>query len=87
MPYLWHMRTTIELPDELLNTAKSRAALEGISLKEFFIEAIEQKLSPPKQKVRRPPPLISTGGTPVPNLTSEQIDEAMFGPVPGDSGR
>ena len=81
------MRTTIELPDELLTIAKSRAALEGISLKEFFIEAIDQKLSPPKQRVRRPPPVISTGGPSFTNLTPEQIEEAMFGPVPGETER
>jgi hypothetical protein len=75
------MRTTIELPDKLLSRAKSRAALEGVSLKELFIEALEQKLSPFPRKVRRPPPLLSTGGRPVPDLTDEQIQEAMFGSI------
>ena len=72
------MRTTIELPDELLTCAKSRAALEGISLKEFFVQAIQQKLE--KKKVRRAPP--EAGGADAPRvgvLTPEQIDEAMFG--------
>ena len=50
------MRTTIELPDELLAQAKSRAALGGLSLKQFFIEAIEQRLAPQAPKTRRPPP-------------------------------
>jgi len=75
------MRTTIELPDELLKRAKSRAAADGISLKELFIGAVEQKLSPQLKKVRRPPPLISTGGPPIPDLTPEQIEEAMYGPI------
>jgi hypothetical protein len=76
------MRTTIELPDELLMQAKSRAALSGISLREFFIEAVRFRLGPEKRKVRRDPPSI---GNPDPNaprmapLTREQIDEAMFG--------
>jgi hypothetical protein len=74
------MRTTIELPDDLLTHAKRRAALEGISLKEFFIEAIEQKLAPPKIRVRRPPPAIGDARGPrLAALTREQIDEAMFG--------
>jgi len=73
------MRTTIELPDELLARAKSRAALERKSLKEFFIAAVEDKLSPPVKKVRRDPPVISTGGHPVPDLTSAQIEEILFG--------
>ncbi|MEO8052995.1 MAG: hypothetical protein ABI833_21515 [Acidobacteriota bacterium] len=74
------MRTTIELPDELLNTAKSRAAFSGVSLKEFFIEALEQKLEQRREKTRRPPPAI---GNPkarrIRILTPKQIDKAMFG--------
>jgi hypothetical protein len=74
------MRTTIELPDELLAKAKSSAAIRGVSLKQLFIQAIEQTLAPEKAKVRRPPPAI---GNPrsrrIGVLTAEQIDEAMFG--------
>ena len=74
------MRTTIELPDDLLSRAKSRAALSGVSLKEFFIEAIEQRLAPPSQKTRRPPPAIGNAkGRRIRVLTAEQIDQAMFG--------
>jgi hypothetical protein len=74
------MRTTIELPDELLAQAKSRAAIGGMSLKQFFIKAIEQQLSPQKASVRRPPPAIGRPGAPrIGILTPEQIDEAMFG--------
>ena len=74
------MRTTIELPDELLTQAKSRAALSGVSLKQFFIQAIEQKLLPDKTKIRRPPPVLgSARSRRIGILTPEQIDEAMFG--------
>jgi hypothetical protein len=74
------MRTTIELPDELLICAKNRAALAGMSLKEFFIQAIQQKLTPEKKKIRRPPPAIGSADAPrIGILTPEQIDEAMFG--------
>lgn len=74
------MRTTIELPDELLAQAKSRAALRGISLKEFFIDAIKRTLTPEKPKMRRPPPAIGSPHSPrIGVLTPEQIDEAMFG--------
>jgi hypothetical protein len=72
------MRTTIELPDELLSAARSRAAQEGVSLREFFIDAVRQRLMPAR-KIRRPPPRVgSTDGPPIPDLTREQIDEAMF---------
>ena len=74
------MRTTIELPDELLTRAKSRAALGGISLKEFFVQAIEHKLTPERRKTRRPPPIIgSPGAARIRVLTPEQMDDAMFG--------
>ncbi len=74
------MRTTIELPDVLLMQAKSRAALRGISLKDFFIEAIGKAVAPEKAKVRRPPPTVPGPRNPrVGLLTREQIDEAMFG--------
>jgi hypothetical protein len=75
------MRTTVELPDELLTRAKIRAVSSGISLRQFFVEAVEQKLTTPaRKKVRRDPPVIgSADGLPIPDLTREQIDEAMFG--------
>jgi hypothetical protein len=73
------MRTTIELPDKLLSRAKGRAAREGISLKDFFIAALEQKLTPPAVRVRRTPPPISTGGPPIPDLTRQQIEDGLFG--------
>jgi hypothetical protein len=74
------MRTTIELPDDLLSQAKIAATLNGISLKQFFIEAVRNRIEPEKRKVRKDPPMI--GGNhygPRTKATREQIDEAMFG--------
>jgi hypothetical protein len=74
------MRTTVELPDELLTEAKSAAALEGISLRQFFVQAIHYRLAPEKRKVRKAPPAIGDAHAPrMTPLTREQIDEAMFG--------
>jgi hypothetical protein len=75
------MRTTIELPDNLLMQAKSQAALSGLSLREFFIAAVEQRLAQKSGKVRRAPPAIGDErhGPKIGILTPEQIDEAMFG--------
>jgi hypothetical protein len=74
------MRTTIEMPDEVLMRAKVRAARDGISLRHFFIEAVEQRLALPSRKVRREPPVIgSKAGLPIRDLTSTQIDETAFG--------
>ncbi len=74
------MRTTIELPDELLAQAKVNAAQRGISLRQFFMEAVQSRLAPEPRKVRKPPPMIGdTHAAPLPVLTREQVDEAMFG--------
>jgi hypothetical protein len=74
------MRTTIELPDELLSQAKVTAAMNGISLKQFFIEAVRDRLAPEKRKVRKAPPAIGDADAPgTKALTREAIDEAMFG--------
>jgi hypothetical protein len=80
MTYLWHMRTTIELPDALMVQAKMRAAERGMSLRNFFIEAVGKAVAPDRPKVRRPPPSIGDGkGPKIRAATREEIDEAMFG--------
>ena len=74
------MRTTIELPDELLAQAKVSAALSGISLRQFFTEAVQSRLVPEKRKVRKAPPAIGDAHAPrMTALTREQVDEAMLG--------
>lgn len=80
MSYLCHMRTTIELPDELLSRAKTAAAVSGLSLREFFMDAVRAKLAPEQRKVRKAPPAVGVASAkPITALTREQIDAAMFG--------
>lgn len=47
------MRTTVQLPDDLLRTAKAEAAARGETLKEFLTRAISHELgtaaAPPKR--------------------------------------
>jgi hypothetical protein len=38
------MRTTVELPPDLMRAAKARAAEQGLSLKEFFSRAVSAEL-------------------------------------------
>ena len=47
-----NMKTTLELPDLLFRKAKATAATRGISLKELFTSALEDKLAvvPPSAK-------------------------------------
>jgi len=64
------MRTTIELPDELLALARSSAALSGISLRQFFIEAVQSKVT-----TKGRPPVIGK-----PRLID--VDAASFDTLP-----
>ena len=59
------MRTTIDLPDPLLRQLKSRAALEGTTLKALVLALVEQGLAAPlatARAARAEPPLVSIGG-------------------------
>lgn len=38
------MKTTVELPDSLYRQIKARAALQGQSIKAFFLDALREKL-------------------------------------------
>ncbi len=41
------MKTTLDIPDEIFRQAKARAALRGVSLRQFVTEALEEKVSLP----------------------------------------
>jgi len=78
MAYADHHRASRRAPS--LALAKSHAALAGVSLKEFFIHAVEQSLASQKKRTRRSPPAIGSEDAPrIGLLTPEQIDEALFG--------
>jgi hypothetical protein len=69
------MKTTIELPDDLLREVKATAARRGDSLKAYFHEAVVEKLEREAMKSQ-------AGQWPVPplNLTPEEaaeIDQAI----------
>ena len=38
------MKTTLEIPDAIFRRAKSKAAAQGVPLRQFVIEAVEEKL-------------------------------------------
>jgi hypothetical protein len=73
------MKTTLDIPDELFREAKSRAALEGIKLRELIAEALREKLStsPPKPQRRRTkfPIIISQRTDPL--VTLEQVKQSI----------
>lgn len=59
------MRTTVDLPDELLKQAKLKAIEEGISLKELFIRCLENELGAIKNAETSPWKNLSGTGTAV----------------------
>ena len=78
------MRTTIDLPEDLFRRAKSRAALEGLKLKDFIATCLEQRLargsaSETVARQRSPVPLArpATGRT-LPLLGSEDIEALLL---------
>lgn len=74
------MRTTIDLPDPVLRRLKAAAALEGISLKEIILRAVEKELQPGRPKKGRIRfPLIRSKQPGTLSLTNAEIDEILFG--------
>jgi plasmid stability protein len=50
------MRTTFDLPDELMRHLKARAALEGRSLRDLVLELVERGLKAPPVSAAAAPP-------------------------------
>jgi len=48
------MRTTVDLPDAFFREMKALAAMRGITMKQFIIEAIEQANNGPSTPRPRP---------------------------------
>jgi hypothetical protein len=56
------MKTTVEIPDPLFRHAKAAAAQQGISLKEFFTEAVKNQLRKPGAAPTDKPWMKAFGG-------------------------
>lgn len=68
------MRTTVDLPDELMRAAKARAATRGESLKELFERAVSTEIGRPQQGRRVSFPLVKSTG---PHKTQDEIDAIL----------
>jgi hypothetical protein len=77
------MRTTIDLPDELLRQVKARAALDGLKLKDLITRFVEQglKQGAPAPAVRRRrselPVIRKATGRTLPALSNADIDRLL----------
>jgi hypothetical protein len=80
------MRTTLDIPGDILRRAKARAALDGITLKDLVTRYIEVGLvqqarhgdsDRPGRPRRSPPPLVPEADRvrPIPALTRQELAE------------
>jgi len=82
------MKMTFDLPAELAQRLKVKAAEEGLKLKDLIAEACRMLLDQPrkqeKRKVKKSPfPLFKAGrpAKPGEELTPEKVDEILWGPA------
>ncbi|MPY83017.1 MAG: hypothetical protein GEV00_06760 [Actinophytocola sp.] len=74
------MRTTVQLPTELLRAAKAEAAARGETLKEFLTRAVTHELgnaAPPAEHTRVRLPLVGSAKPGAVDITNAGI-EAVF---------
>jgi len=73
------MRTTVDLPDQLLREAKAAAALEGRTLREFLVEAVQQRLhgGDSRRTARVSLPLVRSSAPGSLALTNEDIGRLL----------
>ena len=78
------MRTTIDLPDELLRRAKATAALQGLKLKDLiaaFVErGLEAYVSPREMRghLGPLPEFVPRTGQPIRSLSGAEIEEILL---------
>ena len=75
------VRTTLDLPDPMFRDLKTKAARDGVTMKELvksFVErGLYEKLAE-KAVVRSPLPPPREGGSPIPSLTNAEMDELFL---------
>ncbi|HRQ64404.1 MAG TPA: hypothetical protein PKZ76_06010 [Xanthomonadaceae bacterium] len=70
------MRTTIDLPDDVLRRAKIKAVERGSSLREFVVAAIRRELkesSPAPRRRMTCPPIKLAADSPLRTLSPDEI--------------
>jgi hypothetical protein len=74
------MRTTVDLPDDLIRAAKARAAERGESLKELFTRLLSREVRTPAAQLdggNVSLPLIGRAGGPSVAVTNAEIEAAL----------
>jgi hypothetical protein len=78
------MRTTVDLPDQLVRQLKSTAALKGMKMKDLVQELLERGLQQPALAAKRGrdtplPDLIPPAGRTFPPITNSEIFDDLLG--------
>jgi len=85
------MRTTVDLPPELMRKAKALAAERGESLKSLLTRAVSSEVgrskSNPEHSARVRLPLFGSSGTQTVEVTNEGIARALAADDAGTSSR
>ena len=69
------MRTTLDLPDEVLRRAKITAIERGVTLRQLVTEALQREISAPAQPRQRleRPPIKLDDDSPLRHLSLEEV--------------
>jgi hypothetical protein len=70
------MRTTLDLPDDVLRRAKIAAVERGSSLRQLVIDALRHEMDAPSQNRRRrmtSPPIKLSADAPLRTLTPDEV--------------
>jgi hypothetical protein len=71
------MKTTVEIPEELLRRAKAKAALEGVHLRDLIVQGLQLAVElPPAQPHRAAFPLIKASPSSC-QITDEDVANAV----------
>jgi hypothetical protein len=71
------MRTTIDIPDELLKDAKRKALEEDTTLRQLVIEGLKLRSGVAKSRQRIEFPIIRSKNPGTLHLTNEQINDIL----------
>jgi len=73
------MRTTVDVPDPIFRKMKATAAMRGVSLKEFLLNAVEQEMAktPLARNYTVPVPLIRSKRPGKRALTNAEIEDLL----------
>ncbi len=77
-----HMKTTMDLPDELMREVKARAAADGVPMRDLMIEGLRSELerrSEPRPRVDFVFPVSDGAGGMVDGMTMQEAIELSYG--------